>query len=73
MTIAETLEEMNVFMLKWIIIVVLLISCENYRTYSTVVDIYIYEGHKYLIFRVPGNFGQTFVHDPECICRHSEK
>jgi hypothetical protein len=27
-----------------------------------------YKGHHYLIFKVNGNYGQTYVHDPDCKC-----
>lgn len=26
------------------------------------------EGHDWIVFRVNGNFGQTYVHDPDCPC-----
>lgn len=26
----------------------------------------IHNGHRYLVFKVPGNFGDSFVHDPDC-------
>jgi len=28
----------------------------------------IYNNHSYLIFKIDGQFGQTFVHDPDCLC-----
>lgn len=32
-----------------------------------------YLGHNYLIFKVKGNFGQTFIHDPDCKCHAAER
>lgn len=27
-----------------------------------------YRNHQYIVFRVEGNYGQTYVHDPDCEC-----
>ena len=49
-----------------------LVGCgglDQEQAYQTpVVRQFEYHGHKYLIFKVNGNFGQTFVHDPDCSC-----
>jgi len=28
----------------------------------------IYNNHSYLIFKIDGQSGQAFVHDPDCLC-----
>ena len=43
-------------------------GCQEQAYQTPVVRQFEYHGHKYLIFRVDGNFGQTFVHDPDCSC-----
>ena len=30
------------------------------------------EGHDWIVFRVSGNYGQTYVHDPDCRCRNED-
>ena len=30
------------------------------------------EGHDWIVFRVDGNYGQTYVHDPDCRCRNAD-
>lgn len=32
-----------------------------------------YRSHNYLVFRVDGNVGQTYVHDPDCPCGKSRQ
>ena len=34
---------------------------QNPRSYSTTIN-----GHDYLIFKVDGDFGQSYVHSPDC-------
>ena len=53
-----------------VLCIALLAGCgekpQNYQR-SLVYDV-DYRGHHYLVFRVDENFGQTFVHDPDCKC-----
>lgn len=28
-----------------------------------------HRGHKYIMFRVENNYGQCYVHDPDCPCK----
>lgn len=47
----------------------LLVGCEKPQNYQTPLTYDVkYRGHNYIVFRVSQNFGQSYVHDPDCQC-----
>ena len=52
---------------------ILLSSCSGAQYDNPTIREYTYKGHNYLIFTVDGNYGQTYVHDPDCPCHNKIK
>lgn len=50
-----------------VLAVALLVGCSPQFSEPKINDIK-YRKHEYIVFRVDGQYGQTYVHDPDCSC-----